>query len=340
MRFQCTIQHVPGKSLYTADTLSRAPLKNPCDAAAVHSGETEQFVQAIRAVLPASADRLEAFAKSQANDKICSQVIKFCRSGWPPRNKLNRELKEYWRYRGCLTLSNNLLLYQARIVVPSEMRQETLNRIHHGHQGIQRCKLRVAFSVWWPGVSSAIEQFVQSYPVCQKLTIPPKEPLISTTLPNYPWERIAADLFELKGANYLLVADYYSRFVEVQKLTTITSSNIITQLKAIFARFGIPAAMVTDNGPQFDSYEMKEFAQVYDFQHTTTSPYFLQSNGFAERMVKTVKKLLEHSADPYKSILSYRATPLPWCGLSPAELLMGRRIRTDIPQVKDNFILK
>ena len=71
------------------------------------------------------------------------------------------------------------------------------------------------------------------------------------------------------------------------------------------------------------------------FNIPATSPYFLQSNGFAERMVKTVKKLLEHSADPYKSILSYRATSLPWCGLSPAELLMGRRIRTDIPQVKD-----
>ena len=57
-------------------------------------------------------------------------------------------------------------------------------------------------------------------------------------------------------------------------------------------------------------------------------------------MVKTVKKLLKHAADPYKSVLSYRATPLPWCGLSPAELLMGRRIRTDIPQVKDNLVPK
>ena len=82
---------------------------------------------------------------------------------------------------------------------------------------------------------------------------------------------------------------------------------------------------------------MKEFAQAYEFQHTTTSPYF---PGFAERMVKTMKKLLEHTTDPYKSILSYRATPLPWYGLSPAELLMGRRIRTDIPQVKDNLIPK
>ena len=110
------------------------------------------------------------------------------------------------------------------------MRQETLDKIHHGHQGIQRCKLRIASSVWWPGVSTAIEHFVQSHPTCQKLTVLPREPLMTTSLPNYPWERIAADLFEVKGSHYLLVADYYSRFVEVQKLTTTTSSNIVTQL--------------------------------------------------------------------------------------------------------------
>ena len=121
------------------------------------------------------------------------------------------------------------------------MRQETLKKIHHGHQGIQQCKSRVASSVWWPGVSSAIEHFVQSCPTCQKLTVPPREPLIITSLPNYPWERIAAGLFELKGSPYLLVADYYSRFIEVQKLATTTSSNIVTQLKTIFAKFGIPA---------------------------------------------------------------------------------------------------
>ena len=121
----------------------------------------------------------------------------------------------------------------------------------------------------------------------------------------------SADLFELKGFTYLLVADYYSRFVEVQKLTTTTSSSIVTQLKAIFARFGIPATLITDNGPQFDSQHMKEFAQAYEFQHATTSPYYPQANGLAERMVKTVKKLLEHSEDAYKALLSYRATPLP-----------------------------
>ena len=113
MRFQYSIHHVPGKTLYTADTLSRAPLCEAVDTTT--STETENFVQMITAGLPASANRLEAFSKAQANDTICSKLIEFCKSGWPPRNQLDRGLKDYWRFRGDLTLSNTLLLYQSRI---------------------------------------------------------------------------------------------------------------------------------------------------------------------------------------------------------------------------------
>ena len=65
------------------------------------------------------------------------------------------------------------------------------------------------------------------------------------------------DFFEPKGSMYLLVVDYYSRFVEVQKLSSTTSTSVIMHLKPLFARFGIPAEMVTDNAPQFASNEMK-----------------------------------------------------------------------------------
>ena len=257
---------MPGKTLYTADTLSRAPLEETQDASSSLSSQNiEQFVQAIIAALPASPDRLDSYRKPQAEDSICSRLIEYCSSGWLNRNKLSRELKDYWRFRGELMLSGTLLLYQSRIVIPLNLSQATLEKIHHGHQGILHCRMRVSTSVWWPGVFKEIENFIKSCPVCQKTTTPNKEPLISTPLPSHPWERIATDLFELKNSTYLLTVNYYSRFVEVQKLNSTTSSSVTTHLKSIFARFGIPAEMVSHNGPQFSSQEMKEFSETYGF---------------------------------------------------------------------------
>jgi len=154
MRFHYTIRHVPSKNLYTADTMSRAPLRDTIDESSVASQDTEQFVQSITESLPASTKRLQLYGESQARDKLCSKLIEFCTSGWPDRNRLSRDLKEYWRYCGSLTLSYGLLLYQSRIVIPLDLRNETLQKIHHGHQGIQRCRLCVTSSVWWPGVAT------------------------------------------------------------------------------------------------------------------------------------------------------------------------------------------
>ena len=108
-------------------------------------------------------------------------------------------------------------------------------------------------------------------------------------------------------------------------------------MKSVFSRHGIPETVVTDNGPQYSSQEFAAFANQYGFTHTTSSPHFPQSNGHAERAVKTVKKLLKGAEDQYLALLSYRSTPLPWCGYSPAELSMGRRIRSDIPFTLDKL---
>ena len=148
---------------------------------------------------------------------------------------------------------------------------------------------------------------------------------------------MASDLFQHKDSTYILVVDYFSRFVEIQKLSSTTSVSIIAVLKSIFACHGVPITLVTDNGPQFVSHEMTQFSSTYGFNHITSSPHYHQSNGLAERTVKTVKRMLTTSPDVNLALLSYRATPLPWCGLSPAELLMGRVIRTDVPQDVKTF---
>ena len=95
---------------------------------------------------------------------------------------------------------------------------------------------------------------------------------------------------------------------------------------------------MSDNGPQYVSQEFGNFAKEYNFQHTTSSPHFPQSNGDAERAVQTAKRLLKNSKDPHMALLSYRATPLPWCGLSPAQLRMGRQIQSNIPQITKTLI--
>ena len=138
--------------------------------------------------------------------------------------------------------------------------------------------------------------------------------MISSLLPNHLWEKIASDLLELNGKTYLLVADYFSRYLEFQTLITTTSATVIHALKAIFSKRGIPAVLMSDNSPQYSSHEMKDFANQYN-----NSPHYPQSNGMVEHMVKTVKSLVGKSADPNLALLTYRTTPLPWCGLGPAQ---------------------
>lgn len=173
--------------------------------------------------------------------------------------------------------------------------------------------------------------------MCKRCRAAPRT-LMTSPVPDYPWQVVGSDLFELKGTHYLLVVDYLSRYPEVAKLPSTTSTAVISAIKSIFSRHGIPEVVRSDNGPQYSSREFDEFAESYGFVHNTSSPHFPQSNGLAERMVKTMKQLISQSLDPYLALLNYRATPLPWCGISPAELIKGRRLRSRLPQAKVQLI--
>eukprot|EP00731_Ephydatia_muelleri_P026864 Em0018g964a len=116
-----------------------------------------------------------------------------------------------------------------------------------------------------------------------------------------------------------------------------TSKGVVDAIKAIFSRHGIPETLVSDNGPQYSSELFVKFAAEYNFVHVTSSPHYPRSNGHAERSVQTVKNILRKSSDPLLAMLIYRSTPLPWCKLSPAELLMGRKLRTNLPILPDQL---
>ena len=141
-------------------------------------------------------------------------------------------------------------------------------------------------------MTSQLKQLIQNCGTCCKNARPRREPLLTTPLPKYPWQRIATDLFEFHGVHYLLVVDYFSRYPEISKLMTTTSTVVIVAMKAGFARHGIPEIVCSDNGPQYSSHDFALFADSYGFQHSTSSPHYLQSNVLGERMVQTAKRLL------------------------------------------------
>ena len=132
--------------------------------------------------------------------------------------------------------------------------------------------------------------------------------------------------------------DYLSWYPEIAKLTTTTSSVVISKLKDVFSRHGINEIVRSDNGPQFSAQEFAEFANTYGFRHVTSCPKYPQSNDQIERMVQTMKNLLKNLEDLHLVVLSYRATPQFWCKLSPAELSMGRQIRTMVLVTDDHLI--
>ena len=115
---------------------------------------------------------------------------------------------------------------------------------------------------------------------------------------------------------------------------------LFAAVKTLFARHGIPEIFRSDTGPQYSAEVFTRFMKSYDIQHVTSSPRYPKSNGQAERTVQTVKHILRKLNDPYLPLLSYRATPLPWCNLSPSELLMGRRLRTTLSQTTHHLIPK
>ena len=193
-------------------------------------------------------------------------------------------------------------------------------------------------------MSKEVEKLVENCVTCQEYrTSQQKEPLHPHEIPLRPWQVVATDMFISNHTNYVLVVDYYSNYFEVAKLSNTKSPSVIQHIKSIFARHGIPEVVISDNGPQYSPKEFSEFAKSWEFKHQTSSPMYPQSNGLAERTVQTVKNLLKKAKssheDPYLGLLSYRNAPGQQVG-SPAQLLMNRRLRTDLPTSQKQLLPK
>jgi hypothetical protein len=174
-----------------------------------------------------------------------------------------------------------------------------------------------------------------------------KEPLKPYKVPSLPWEDIAIDFMYLQNTNYLVCTDYHSKFIEIKKLNSKTAEPVLTALKQIFRTHGIPRRLHSDNGPPFDSKQFAQFIKTYDMEHVTSSPKYPKSNGMVEKAIGIMKsilyKVIKGGGDPNLAVLEYNTTPKLNMS-SPAEMLMGRVLRTILPQrsslLKPKFPIK
>ena len=327
-RYDIKVVYKPGTQMYISDCLSRAFLNETSEDL-----NSEELSINILRYLPVSEENMRRFQAETETDSVLTKLKEIILSGWPNSKKhVVKELQPYWNFRDELSVVDSLIFKAHKLVVPKSLQTEMLEKIHEAHLGVKKCKSRARDTLFWPGMSADIEVKVASCEKCaENFNKNPKEPLIITEIADRPWSKISVDLFHFRGKNFLLSVDRFSSWPEIAKLDDLSSENVIMYMKSQFSRYGIPDEVYSDNGPQFSSSCFSAFAKNYGFVHTTSSPIYPQSNGHAERGVQTIKNLLKKASDPYLSVMIYRDSVIEGIGKSPAQLFLGRRLKTTLP---------
>ena len=195
--------------------------------------------------------------------------------------------------------------------------------LHEGHLWMEKCKRRAQGTMYCLAMNSDIDHLVGRCDICLTYrNAQQKEPLIHH---DWPLRR-----------PYLLTVDAHSHYPEVWLLHSESSKAVIGHLKALFVRYGIPDVK-SDNGTQFSSAEFQSFLAEWGVSPDTSSPRYPKSNGLAANAVQVVKKMMlkciDTGEDPFLALLAYRNSPLEH-GMSPTELMFGRKMKTRLPSLQ------
>ena len=243
------------------------------------------------------------------------------------------------------SIESGCLLWGTRVVVPWVLQQHILEELHRGHPGIVRMKSLARSHVWWPTIDCQLEDVVKSCMCCHSNRHQPvKAPLHPWALPAKPWQHIHLDFAGPVARKMPFIAvDAHSKWPEVILMESTTTSKTIRVLQDMFACWGIPEQIVTDNGLQFISSDITMFLTSHGLKHIRTAPYHPASNGAAERVVQTVKQALWaglQAGDPIEEclvsfLLRYCNTQHATTGVAPSELMVGRHLHTRLDLFRD-----
>ena len=335
--YSLDVQYKKGELMWISDALSRA-YRNTTEA----SKHDTSLICALAEIdhsenLSIALYGLAELRNEIANDPVMQKLIGAIKGGWTVSRKLGApELTPYYDKRSELIEDKGLVFLGERLLVPPSLRKEMLKQIHRSHIGIEGCLRQASEVLYWPLMNSEVKDFVSKCSICQSYKPDQcREELQPYPISSRPWSMLGADFFDLGQKQFFLLVEYWSGFFEVQEVKVATSASVIAVCKVQFARHGIPDVLITDNGTQFTSSAFSAFVKEWQFEHRTSSPCYLQSNGRAENAVKTCKSLMKKvradGQDPLLALLDWCNTPTEGLGTSPVPRLMGRRTRTFLP---------
>ena len=230
-KYDVNVIYWPGTKIPpVVDTLSGQFLKTS-------DSEDNSFNSQVHTVMkniPISDHKIEELKAASNADTQMTQLKATILNGWPrKRCQCHSTVTDFWNYRDELTVIDDIVLKGERIVIPKALRQDMLKCIHNGHMGMEKCKRRARDILFWPGMNRHIEEVVSQCNTCQENRMANiKEPLIPHQVPDRPWQFVATDIFTLDEEKYLVVADYYSRYFEIERLRGLKASVIIHKTKA------------------------------------------------------------------------------------------------------------
>ncbi|BHF62224.1 hypothetical protein SprV_0200520500 [Sparganum proliferum] len=303
-------------------------------AISIEDDVRRQLSDAIRGIPVTAAD----IRRATEQDPVLRQAITYVQTCWPT-TALAGVLRQLFLRRSSLSVVDSCLMFAERVVIPSSLRPTVLRQFHAANPGTSRMKSIARSFAYWPGIDGDIDDLVRRCSRCQQAAkMPPRQPPVPWEPPERPWSRVHIDFAgPLNGVSYLILVDAYSKWPEIAPLNPATASATIAFLRRIFSQHGLPEVLVSDNGSQFTSSSFEDFCRQHNIQHLRLPPYHPQSNGQAERFVDTFKRAIlkargERTTDEIVQafLFSYRTTPNPASpgGVSPAEALMGRKLRT------------
>lgn len=334
MRFDFTLRYVPGKNLQVADTLSRFPSTRISDTSEIDDSNT-----AVLCSVAMTEEVTERMRRATEADQATHQAVQYTIRGWPEHKAaVHPSARVYWQFRDELHTEHGLLYRGCRLVIPVQERKGVIATLHSAHQGLEKMIQKARLGVYWPSMSADLREALDNcFPCRSRDRANNRMPLEPTTAPEHPWHKVGVDFLHCNSQTYVFAIDYFSRDFLIKKMISTTASSVVKVMREWWLLHGYPAILVSDNGPPFASEEFREQMRQWQIQQQQISPGHSRGNGAVERHIQTIKntivKAQQSGTDVMEALLNLRTTPLS-DGFSPAQISMGRALRTALPTTR------